>query len=260
MLRSLGMDETAERIEKDPFLYEEEPFNVYRTWTEYINRLLGFLAGNLMLLLFGWTLLRYRKNSTLLWLTFLNLIFIGFEGWLGSIVVASNLVPWTITLHLFFALVILLIQAYLVERLSYSNENFPLTRSMRWLVGVCLLLTFAQMFLGTQVRESVDELVRQGMNRTQWLEQIGWDFWLHRSFSWLVLILLTVWIARVHQRGEWGLAQWIYTILAVELISGITLAYWDVPRVSQVLHLILASLLLGLLWHAWLRSGRPSRM
>ncbi|MFM1893259.1 MAG: hypothetical protein RIQ90_425, partial [Bacteroidota bacterium] len=44
-LRKLGMEETAKKIENDPTLLREEPFNAARTYTEYINRLLGFLAG-----------------------------------------------------------------------------------------------------------------------------------------------------------------------------------------------------------------------
>ena len=53
-LTSVGMQETAERIKNDPSVYEEENFNAQRTWTEYVNRLLGFLAGNAMLLAFLW--------------------------------------------------------------------------------------------------------------------------------------------------------------------------------------------------------------
>ena len=107
MLKKLGFQESATKILNDPYLEKEEDFNVSQTWTEYINRLVGFLAGNIVLILFFWTFLRYRKQRKLLLLSFLNLVFISFEGWFGSIVVASNLLPWTITIHLFFALVIL---------------------------------------------------------------------------------------------------------------------------------------------------------
>ncbi len=91
-LTAIGMKDTAKKIKEDPTLLKEEPFNAARTYTEYINRLLGFLAGNLMLLGFVWSLIYYR-SPWLLGLSFLNLIFMGIEAWFGSIVVATNLVP-----------------------------------------------------------------------------------------------------------------------------------------------------------------------
>ncbi|MDC1403980.1 COX15/CtaA family protein, partial [Crocinitomicaceae bacterium] len=38
LLNFLGLKETAEKLTNDPYLYQEDPFNARRTWTEYINR------------------------------------------------------------------------------------------------------------------------------------------------------------------------------------------------------------------------------
>ncbi|MFM7664382.1 MAG: COX15/CtaA family protein, partial [Bacteroidota bacterium] len=78
-LRTLGMEETARKIETDPTLLQEESFNAARTYTEYINRLLGFLAGNLMLAGFFWCVLFYRKRW-LLTLSAVNLVLIAVEA------------------------------------------------------------------------------------------------------------------------------------------------------------------------------------
>lgn len=253
LLRSMGMDETAERLVNDPYLRMEEPFNAARTWTEYANRLVGFLGGNVVLLLFLWTFLRYRKNRKLLLLTFLNLVLMGFEGWLGSIVVASNLVPWTITVHLFFALIILGLQIYIIHDISPKNEvTNPASKLQNWLAGLSLLIIFAQMFLGTQVREEIDALIRDGFGQDMWAEQMGMVFFVHRSFSWLVLVLLAF-MAYKNERGlKNNRIRLVFILLSIELISGVTLAYLDLPGAARVIHLLFASMILGLLWKIWL--------
>ena len=108
-LNSIGLKETSQKISQDPTLLIEDDFNGQKTWTEYVNRLIGFLSGNLMIILFIWMFIKYRIKKTLL-LQGLNIVLMGIQGWFGSIVVASNLVPWTITVHLFMALLIIGIQ------------------------------------------------------------------------------------------------------------------------------------------------------
>ncbi|MGJ8661082.1 MAG: COX15/CtaA family protein [Bacteroidota bacterium] len=258
-LSAIGMNETAEKLQKDPHLYEEEPFNARRTWTEYVNRLAGFLAGNVVLLLFIWTILRYRKNKKILFLTGLNAVLMAFQGWFGSIVVASNLVPWTITVHLLVAILIIGIQIYLLRKISVSQaKNISISRSFRILLLVCLVITFGQMFLGTQVREYIDALTRQGFGRETWSEKLGLIFFVHRSFSWLVLILLAI-LAYINEKSS---KDWIFRsafiVLAIELTSGVVLAYFSLPGWVQVAHLLFASVILGILYLAWLRTSDKS--
>lgn len=246
-LNVIGMHETAVRIQSNPDVYVEEAFNAKKTWTEYLNRVVGFLAGNAMLIGFIWMLLLYRKRKFIL-LMLLNLILMGIEGWFGSIVVATNLVPWTITVHLFLALVIIGIQLYLVYSMgSGSKTSLQLNPSMRMVLWLILVITFYQMFLGTQVRESIDFLVKQGFTRSQWMDKIGMEFLIHRSFSWLVLILLGWMFWKNEQTQKYPIIRWTFAVLAMELISGVLLAYVDMPGLVRTSHLIFASLLFGLL-------------
>ena len=158
-----------------------------------MNRLFGFLAGNAMLIGFIWFFVKYRK-SKLVGLVFVNLILMGVEAWFGSIVVATNLVPWTITVHMFLALVIVLIQLYVIGKISPKQQNkLSVSRNTQLLIWTIFLITFYQMFLGTQVREAIDYLVKQGFTREEWISKLGMPFFIHRSFSWLVLVLLS-WI------------------------------------------------------------------
>lgn len=258
-LQLIGLKKTSEAILSDPTLLNEEPFNATKTWIEYINRLFGFVAGNLMLLGFFWIILKYRKERILLF-SALNLVLMAIEAWFGSIVVASNLVPWTITFHLFLALVIIAIQLYILHVISpLQNKKIELNKTLRWLVLLVFAITFYQMFLGTQVREYVDELSKLGFGRKDWTDKMGWTFFIHRSFSWLVLILMT-YIAWINEKK---LKIWIlrsaYIVLALELTGGVLLAYADMPGLVQTSHLVFAAILFGMLTMLLLRI-RPLRL
>ncbi len=252
-LVAIGMEETAERIKNDPSIYKDEPFNVKRTWTEYLNRLVGFLAGNLMLFGFGWMLLRYRK-SKLIWLLALNLILMGFEGWFGSLVVASNLVPWTITIHLLIALIIIGVQLYITYKINEpKSKEIKASSVIRSIIWIVFIITFYQMILGTQVREAIDQLTKQGIGRDQWTDKLGMPFYIHRSFSWLVLVAM-VYLTWKNEKGEKiKLIRLALLILVIELISGVLLAYADMPGLVQTSHLVFASILFGILWMGALR-------
>ena len=252
-LNAIGLKSTAYRIQNDPTVYMEEAFNTRKTWTEYVNRLVGFLAGNFMLLGFFWIILKYRKHK-ILWLSLVNLVLILIEAWFGSIVVATNLVPWTITVHLLLALVIIALQMYIIRIISpIQKSNLPINKTLRILVFVVFAITFYQMFLGTQVRESIDELTKQGFGRETWTDKLGLPFYIHRSFSWLVLILLVFIAWKNEQTHRYLIIRSAFLILVLELVSGILLAYADMPGLVQTSHLVFASILFGILWMASLR-------
>ena len=246
-LQKIGLENTAKKIKNDPSVYIEEAFNARKTWTEYINRLAGFLAGNAMLLSFVWLLRYYRKRKWLI-LTALNLVLMAIEAWFGSIVVATNLVPWTITIHLFLALVIIGIQLYLLHNISAKErQGVPQNAAFKWLSWLILLITFYQMFLGTQVREAIDALVKQGFTRAEWIEQLGMPFFIHRSFSWLVLILLTYLFWKNRKDWHYSRINVAFYVLAAELFTGVALAYADMPGLVQTAHLVFATILLSVL-------------
>lgn len=255
-----GMDDIAVKMQNDPTLMTEEDFNARKTWTEYVNRLVGFLAGNMMLVAFLWLLIKYRKRKWIL-LAGLNLILMGIQAWFGSIVVASNLVPWTITAHMFFGLLILGIQIYFLRLISPSQRtNLPQTSWMRTFIWVIFGITVYQMFLGTQVRESIDALVKMGYSREQWVESLGWPFYIHRSFSWLVLILLGWMFWRNEQTYKYQAIRWLGVLLVLELISGVLLAYVDMPGIVQTTHLIFASVMFGILTMLIFRTKRVTQI
>ncbi len=246
-LSSIGLKETSDRILNDPNLRIEEDFNARRTWTEYINRLFGFLAGNAMLLAFFWILWKYRKRQLVL-ISGINLILMGIQAWFGSIVVASNLVPWTITVHMLLALVIIGLQLLLIRKISVSQrKNLVFNTQLRWLILLVFGITFYQMFLGTQVREYIDELTKLGYGRESWTEKLGMAFYIHRSFSWLVLLMLAFIAWKNEKLSRYMIIRSAFIILLLELTSGVLLAYANMPGLVQTSHLVFATVLFGIL-------------
>lgn len=253
ILESIGMEEAAEKIRNDKSILYEQDFNVRKTWTEYANRLFGFMAGNGVLLVFLWIMLKYRKRKLVIVST-VNLLLLVFQAWFGSIVVATNLVPWTITVHLFLALVIIGLQLYLIRIVAPSQQrNIRVSKPFYALVFFIFVVVFAQMFLGTQVREEIDHLTKAGIGREGWAENLGLIFFIHRSSSWLVLGLIAVmfWISR--KRKDLRIIHWVFAMLAIELLSGVILNHFNVPGLVQTAHLLFACILFGILMMATFR-------
>src|SRR5580658_9964417 len=101
-----GFGDLARRIREDKSILVPEEFNAAKTWTEYLNRLVGAIAGVFLLFtaVFSFS---YRNESKLIpFLSILNVLLVGFQGWLGSIVVSTNLVAWIVTVHMMLALAI----------------------------------------------------------------------------------------------------------------------------------------------------------
>jgi cytochrome c oxidase assembly protein subunit 15 len=114
----------------------------------------------------------------------------------------------------------------------------------------------AQILLGTQLREAIDQIANE-LTREDWIANIGGDFIIHRSFSWVVLILHIglVWkIFKTQQAKAFPLVL-ILLILAT-LITGSGMAYFGVPPFLQPVHLLLATLTFGLQVFMFLQLNR----
>lgn len=260
-LSAIGMGETAQKIKKDPRTYEELPFNATQTWTEYGNRLTGFLAGNGVLIIFLWSLFVYRSDRRLLVLTLLNLIFIGLNGWFGSLVVATNLVPWTITVHMFLAIVVVILQLMIIRRISPKfQKTLNLPDGMKWLIVIILLITTYQIFLGTQVREYIDELTQKGLGRDEWSNYFGTSYFIHRSFSWGVLVLMLFLVLLNYKTEKLSAITIAFGVMSLELICGVFLAYANMPGFVQVSHLLFAIVLFAILFMIYIRTKSLKKM
>lgn len=246
--------------------YANTTFNVVKTWTEYVNRLVGVVIGFLIFLTLVFSFAYARTDIMVPVLSFASFLLVGFQGWLGSVVVSSNLTPFLITLHMIVALVLVALLIYAIARSQWEGLAAIETSRRPALVPllvVVLLLSLVQVVLGTRVREHVDELAVLSANRAFWMESLGIGFYAHRSFSIVVLALNGVVGAVIWKGGAASpllsrCAIVLVGLIAVEVVTGAIMYYFAIPPLLQPVHLVLASLIFGLQFFMFIayRYGR----
>ena len=82
-------------------------FSVSNTWFEFINRLIGAIAGLSTLMMFIFSLKFLKTKPLIPFVSFIIVFSMLFQAWLGKLVVDSNLAPYKITVHMLMAIVIL---------------------------------------------------------------------------------------------------------------------------------------------------------
>ncbi len=243
----------------------EVEFNAVKTWIEYGNRLLGAFTGVLIFLTLLASIPYLRKGRpTLFYASLAAFILVGFQGWLGSKVVSTELHPLMVTLHMVVAIVIVFILLYVLTGASIQNSTArqrTISPGSKGLLVVVIVLSFAQVVLGTQVRESLDMVIsRLGYAaRPQWIANLGLTFYIHRSFSILVLLTNLLMYYRIRKaipssERLYQLALWVLILLFLEIATGVIMAYFAVPAFAQPIHLTLAILILGIQFVMWLSS------
>lgn len=235
-------------------------FNVYHTWTEYINRLCGALAG-LACFITALISFRYiRRRPLLTGLSWLVVFLMGFQAWLGAMVVESVLNPIKITGHMLVALLIVaLILLILKNTPKEKSVQGGRDRLFIWLLWGNIIASLLQIILGTQVRELVDDFVRQNdpADMSLALDQEPGIFLFHRSFS-IIVTLLAVFLWHRNRKLNLGyaLSAPMLWMIIIEIFSGIAMAYFAFPFGMQTLHLVAASILFGLQFYMLLQYYR----
>lgn len=233
--------------------HEVADFDVYKTWTEYINRLIGVLIGLFIFLTVFFAIPYLKNDASVFWLSFLAFVLVGFQGWIGAKVVATNLAHWMVTIHMLIALVIVGLLIYTITRsqdftIVQLNDKMP----FKWLMLSVLVISLIQTISGTQVRENVDTvaLVMGEQNRAYWIENLSGIFTFHRTFS-LVSVVLTVYVL-IAIRKSFDRESLIYKaalalllLISVQIFSGKLLDSFGFPKQIQSVHLFIGSLIAG---------------
>jgi cytochrome c oxidase assembly protein subunit 15 len=252
-LDRMGFKSVAADIFAHPSTYIETDFNATKTWIEYLNRLVGVVIGLLIFLTLLFSFSYWKKDWLVVFLSFLSLLLVVFQGWLGSLVVSTNLLPVMITLHMGLALVLVAVLIFAIARSQsayLAQRRLPKSGRVYGVLLAALLLSFVQIILGTQVREQIDSIAFALGNqfRDTWVQRLGLEFFIHRSFS-LVLLIVNVYLAHLLLRvKDRFVTQQVYGMLGlvfVGILTGIMMAYFSVPAVLQPVHLFGATLIFG---------------
>jgi cytochrome c oxidase assembly protein subunit 15 len=231
-------------------------FFVVNTWVEYINRLLGALSGLFLFIMLVLGILRYKRDvPTIVWL-FIGMIVLGFVGWLGKVVVDTNLAPYKISMHMFSALVMVAIVIYVNSRVRKQVSTAPTSRIAKpivfFLIGL-LMLTVVQIYMGTQVRQQVDVLYKatENTDRESWIAILTGIYMIHQLMAVGIVLLHggLYWLLRkkgmVSSRMQ-RTALLLLLVLCVEYGAGVIMHRFAIPAWIQPVHLLLATVAFGL--------------
>ncbi len=243
--------------------YENTQFNPIKTWTEYTNRLVGVTIGFLIFLT-AWSSRIYLKtDKPVFYLAVTAFLLVGFQGWLGSTVVASNLNPLKITIHMVVALIIVALLIYTITRSQHQNfapiDLSILPAKFKTVFLIAMGMSLLQIAMGTQVREAVDFISHEHayIDRQFWRDDFPIIFYVHRSFSSLILFTNTwlVWhfyqnVVKNHTIVKVGFL--LFGLIVTAILAGVSLDRLGMPPVAQPIHLLMANLIFGTQFFMWM--------
>ena len=229
--------------------HDYSKFNVYHTWIEYINRLIGAVAGLSVLILFLNSFKFIKKRKMIFGLSLISLLAILFQAWLGKTVVDSNLTANTITLHMLMAIILLFILFSILALVKPTKPRINIPRSTSIFVIISIILLLIQVLIGTEVRKFIDiqmELFNY-TDKNKWIQNIPITFSIHRSFSWIIIIINSIIFYRIKKFGiNSKVANSIFILIFLQILSGIIMYYFDFPFSSQPMHLLISTIIIGL--------------
>ena len=229
--------------------HDYSKFNVYHTWIEYINRLIGAIAGLSVLILFVNSLKFLKTKKIITVLSFLALIAIIFQAWLGKMVVDSNLMANTITVHMLMAIVLLFILFSILAISNPSKKRVKVSRNISILVLISIVLLLIQIITGTEVRKFID-IKMELLNYTQkerWIENISSSFSFHRSFSWAIIIVNSLIYFYARKSGlKLKIIHIVNSLIFFQISSGIIMYYFHFPFSSQPIHLLISTMIISI--------------
>ena len=193
-----------------------------------------------------------------------------FEGWLGSVLVKTVLNPFTITLHLFFALIIVMLLVFVAQEVYYINNTESEIHSkypvgMKSLFTIMAIILLAEVVLGTEIRGGLEMIRKENpMIDSQFLiDMLGPFKYAHSILGILITILSVInWfvLVKISIKPSSLMVQTstlVIILILFQIVSGEMLVFLKFMPIIQLFHLWIASWILGLIsvqYVAWQRS------
>lgn len=235
-------------------------FNVLHTWTEYINRLFGALLGFFALLLIYFAAKKWKINKWFLILSLIQLFLIGFEAWLGKLTVDSHLDENIITYHMLGVTVMVIVQLVLLKIISKEEEKTvvnlnALSKNLRFVALLSIIIMIVQIVLGTQVRQQTDVMIAANIDRDVIAQGFDYLFYIHRSFSFvLVFAIAYLYWKLQNNKGFKKPMNYLIIFTILEILAGVVLYYLGMPAFAQPIHILLSILIYGFFVEIYLRT------
>ncbi|MFQ5453006.1 MAG: heme A synthase, partial [Candidatus Zixiibacteriota bacterium] len=201
----------------------------------------------------------FRHKPKILYPSIAATALTAFQGWQGSVVVASQLEPIVVTVHMVLALIIVSLLIYVTQE-AYFSEREPgnlsqvLPKNTTVWFSVLWVLAIAQIILGTQIRSAL-ELLREEfplMNSFEWLSKVGAINHIHMTLG-VVLLAFTWYVGASTLKYKKQLPLLLkqsvigmVLIASIQLILGMMFMLMEMTALMQVFHLWMASLYIGI--------------
>ncbi|PWB73665.1 hypothetical protein C3F09_04995 [candidate division GN15 bacterium] len=243
-------------------------FNLTLAWIEYGNRLVGMAVGLLVLATAMMAIKAHRKEPRILYPSLAAALLTAYQGWQGGKVVASNLQPVMVSVHLLLSFLIVSLLVYVAQQ-SYYREKGTTSApgsslSLRWaaaLWGGGLVQTV----LGTFVRGKLQALTEQFtlLPDSQLLARVGVIQDVHMLFGMLLAIatwVIGLLILRLNEGRSVPVKQAVLGMMALTLVQiglGFVFLVSGLSPVLQLFHLWIAGLYIGLSLALFFGLRRP---
>ena len=257
-------------IEQLPDHIDPAKFNIVLAWIEYGNRLFGALVGLSIAITLYLGLKHCSHLPRIKWPLIAAFLLTLFEGWLGSVLVKTVLNPFTITLHLFFALIIVMLLVFVAQETYYisnidaeKNSHYP--SKMNFLFALMAISLLTEVVLGTEIRGGL-EMIRKDnpIVESQFLlDMLGPFKYAHTILGILITILsVLIWFSLVKSSINPSKlmvqsSSLIIALILTQIVTGEMLVFLKFMPIIQLFHLWIASWILGLIsvqYVAWQRS------
>lgn len=128
--------------------------------------------------------------------------------------------------------------------------------NIKYLLIFSMLLMLIQIFIGTGVREFIDEQskIYGRLDKDLWLSNPSFNFYFHRSFSILIFIIngFLFFISKKFNISMKYISA-VMILILLEIIIGAIMYYFAFPIMTQPIHLMVAILIFVIQFYWYLK-------